>query len=199
MQAWVRRHYVGLLALFVALGGTAFAAATAPKNSVTSKSIKKGAVKSVDVRDDGIKGIDVDEATLELPSFPGLFASIYSDENPVPPANPETTVLNGQYSRTFVTPADGQLLVFASLSTLGITCSAGTGAAFLYLDGIGVPGSGQVLPGNSTLESFTPLALTEVVPAGTHTLTIALDCPTGNKMGDTSAGDGDLGAVLLDR
>lgn len=44
--AYVRRHHLGMLALFIALGGTAYAAGhgTAPKNSVVAKSIHKGAV-----------------------------------------------------------------------------------------------------------------------------------------------------------
>jgi len=47
---------------FVALSGTAIA--TAPRNSVTSKSIKNGAVKSVDVQNEGIRGKDIREASL---------------------------------------------------------------------------------------------------------------------------------------
>lgn len=40
---------VALLALVASLGGTAYAAQVAPKNSVVSKSIKKGAVKAPDM------------------------------------------------------------------------------------------------------------------------------------------------------
>jgi hypothetical protein len=66
---------VAYLALFIALGGAAYAVKSAPKNSVTSKSIKKGAVKSADVKDAGLRGLDVapdslggteiDEGTLD--------------------------------------------------------------------------------------------------------------------------------------
>jgi hypothetical protein len=62
---------VAYLALFVALGGTAYALGT---NSVRSKhivngavrspDIKQGAVRTSDVRDDELTGDDVDEATL---------------------------------------------------------------------------------------------------------------------------------------
>jgi hypothetical protein len=43
---YVRRHHIGLLALFIALGGASYAAATLPANSVGTKQIKKNAVTS---------------------------------------------------------------------------------------------------------------------------------------------------------
>lgn len=50
IAGYVRRHHIGLLALFIALGGTAYAVQVAPKNSVVSGSIKDGQVKQRDVR-----------------------------------------------------------------------------------------------------------------------------------------------------
>ena len=44
MVAYLRRHHIGLLALFIALGGTSYAAAKLPRNSVGSPQIKSGAV-----------------------------------------------------------------------------------------------------------------------------------------------------------
>jgi hypothetical protein len=63
MSHWIRSNAVGLLALFVALSGSAIAASLA-KNSVTSKSIKNGAVASKDVKNDNLTGIDIDESSL---------------------------------------------------------------------------------------------------------------------------------------
>ena len=60
----IRSNVVGYVALFVALSGVAYAANNAPKNSVTSSSIKKGAVKSSDVANEALTGTDVSEATL---------------------------------------------------------------------------------------------------------------------------------------
>lgn len=72
---------VALLALVVALSGTAYAAAKLPKNSVGSKQIKTNAVKSADVKNEALTGADVkansltgadvNEATLVLPSEAG--------------------------------------------------------------------------------------------------------------------------------
>ena len=44
MVAYLRRHHIGLLALFIALGGTSYAAAKLPRNSVGTTQIKSGAV-----------------------------------------------------------------------------------------------------------------------------------------------------------
>jgi hypothetical protein len=44
-------NVTSLIALFVALGGTTYAAVTLPKNSVTARQIKKGAVRTGEVKD----------------------------------------------------------------------------------------------------------------------------------------------------
>src|SRR5687768_5805550 len=72
--AYVRRHHLALLALMVALGGTAYAA-TLPRKSVgtkqlktgavTAKKIAGGAVGSDAVLDNSVGGADIDESTLQ--------------------------------------------------------------------------------------------------------------------------------------
>jgi hypothetical protein len=51
ITGYVRRHHLALLALFVALGGTSFAAANAllPKNSVGSVQVINGSLRTVDL------------------------------------------------------------------------------------------------------------------------------------------------------
>lgn len=62
---YLRRHHIGLLALFVALSGTAYAATkTAPKNSVASKSIRKKAVTKPKVAPNAINGSKVADGSL---------------------------------------------------------------------------------------------------------------------------------------
>jgi hypothetical protein len=73
---YVRNHHLGLVAIFIALTGTAYAAQskTAPKNSIVAKSIRKGAVThsklapnsvtSSNVLDGSLTGSDVNAATL---------------------------------------------------------------------------------------------------------------------------------------
>jgi hypothetical protein len=51
---FMRSHLIASVALFVALGGSAYAA-----NTVASEDIIDGAVTSVDVQDDGLTGVDI--------------------------------------------------------------------------------------------------------------------------------------------
>ncbi len=70
MRRWAQRHplaplAISCLALFIALGGGAYAIATkAAPNSVNSKAIIDGSVKSADVKDNSLTGADIDQSTL---------------------------------------------------------------------------------------------------------------------------------------
>lgn len=68
MQAQRRRlnyaNVTATIALFVALGGSAYAATQLPKNSVGSKQLKKGAVTTVKVKDGAITGQKIKLSTL---------------------------------------------------------------------------------------------------------------------------------------
>src|SRR4051812_49691066 len=59
-------HVIAMLALFVAMGGTGYAALKLPKNSVGSKQIKKNAISSSKVKDGSLKNGDF--ATGQLPA-----------------------------------------------------------------------------------------------------------------------------------
>lgn len=62
-------NVIALLALFVALGSGAYAVTKAPKNSVTSKSIRNGQIRTADLGKDAATGAKVKEATLgQVPS-----------------------------------------------------------------------------------------------------------------------------------
>jgi hypothetical protein len=73
----LRRNVYGLVAIFIALGGSAVAANVA-KNSVTSKSIRNGEVKQKDiavgavdaskVQANSLTGEQIDEASLRMPA-----------------------------------------------------------------------------------------------------------------------------------
>ncbi len=52
---YLRRHHLGLLALFIALGGSAYAASQLPRDSVGSKQLRKGAVRSADIKAGAVK------------------------------------------------------------------------------------------------------------------------------------------------
>jgi hypothetical protein len=67
---FLRQNTIALIALFIALGGTTFAAANAlPKNSVGTKQLKKNAVTSVKIKNNQVTGADVRESSLgKVPS-----------------------------------------------------------------------------------------------------------------------------------
>jgi hypothetical protein len=57
LRAYLRTHHIGLLALFIALGGTSYAA-TLPRNSVGSTQLKKNAVTSAKVKNSSLLAKD---------------------------------------------------------------------------------------------------------------------------------------------
>lgn len=54
MLAYLRRHHIGLIALFIALGGTSYAATQLPPNSVGTKQIRAHAVTSSKIQNGAI-------------------------------------------------------------------------------------------------------------------------------------------------
>jgi hypothetical protein len=60
-----------MLALFVALSGSAYATTIAPKNSVRSKSIRDGAVHSRDIRNHSVTSRKLHPFVTRTTSFPG--------------------------------------------------------------------------------------------------------------------------------
>lgn len=67
-RAYVRQHHLALLALFVALGGTSYAAIRIPVNSVGSRQIRNNAVTSPKVKNGSL--IAKDFKSGQLPRGP---------------------------------------------------------------------------------------------------------------------------------
>lgn len=61
---YLRRHHIGLAALFIALGGTSYAAVQLPKNSVGANQIKASAVGSSEIKNRSVTGTDVKNSSL---------------------------------------------------------------------------------------------------------------------------------------
>jgi len=66
---YLRRHHVALLALFLAIGGTSYAAAKLPTNSVATKQIKNGQVKKADLGTDSVTSPKVKDGSLQARDF----------------------------------------------------------------------------------------------------------------------------------
>jgi hypothetical protein len=61
---YVRRHHVALLALFVAIGGTTYAAANLPRGSVGTRQLRRNSVVSSKVKDGSLEGSDFEKGAL---------------------------------------------------------------------------------------------------------------------------------------
>jgi hypothetical protein len=57
-------NVMATVAVFGVLGGGSYAASTAKKNSVTTKSVKNASLGGIDVRNDSLTGDDINEASL---------------------------------------------------------------------------------------------------------------------------------------
>jgi hypothetical protein len=119
----LRSNVVGYLALFVALSGTAYAAATVDSGNVVNDSLKSAdlkngkAVKSTDVKVDSLVGDDIDEPTLAgvdadtlngLPRTEFAFRSFVAS-----PANRLESLVFDSY--LMLTPEAGTEYVFAQI------------------------------------------------------------------------------------
>lgn len=110
ISGYLRRHHLGLIAIFIALSGSAVAA-TVAKNSVTSTSIKNSAVKLKDlapnsvegskVVDDSLTGADILESTLNGIQGPPGERGPQGEQGPA--GSPDT----GQQILDKLAPVDG--------------------------------------------------------------------------------------------
>jgi hypothetical protein len=117
---------VAYIALFVALGGTTFAATHLGKNSVGSKQLKKNAVTGVKVKDNTLTGRDINESTLgtvpsasrAAPTGPagGALAGAFPD-----PAIANSTIGSAQVIDSSLSPTD---LSFAPATQSELRASA---------------------------------------------------------------------------
>lgn len=85
MTGWLRRHVsfanvVSLLALFVALGGVGYAAATLPKNSVGTAQLKSNAVTGTKVKNGSLTATDLSASARK---------ALTGEAGPAGPAGPK--------------------------------------------------------------------------------------------------------------
>ena len=142
------RNLVAYLALFVALGGTTYAAIQIPKNSVGSGK----------VRDDSLRGRDIREATLDcaaIPECPGgqldlPYAGVYSGVAQVVPHNglvsfDSTSASSGftinKPGTTITADRDGIYYVSVKARSSSGLMGANPLSLGLVLDGVNVPGA----------------------------------------------------------
>ena len=197
------------VALFVALGGTSYAALQLPKASVGAKQLKKNAVSSPKVKPGsllvsdfkrsqrsrlrGPEGAQGPAGTQGVTGPPGPTQGFAATNfaGAMPSASPE-----GDHASHAVTIAtSGRLYVFGR-GTLDVNCSVGGPRAGLYVDGVPVPASGMDYPDGMPSTNVAVSGVSQTVGPGQHTITLESDCTLGNSMG-TGTSNAAIGAILL--
>jgi len=215
MLAYLRRHHIGLLALFIALGGTSYAAAKLPKNSVGSTQIRSGAVTqsklAKSVRDQlskagvagqaGPQGLKGDTGAQGPQGDRGAQGAKGDKGDPGPTAagvggtnltvSPVGTPVATLSEASVTLERAGKVLVLvqgtAAVACGGAPCSRVIGAT---LDGTKVQGLAQIVDGAAnmtTTDTVAAVGIVSGVAAGTHAAAITTN----------GAGSNDLRVVAI--
>ena len=209
MLRYVRANLVGFLALFVALGGTGYAALKLPKHSVGQRALKTGAVNSRVVRNHSIAARDLARGlSLAGPAGPQGAQGPKGDQGGLGPTEgggsdiAPFTGLSSEESTDqtqFTTTHPGKVLLSKTLASLSVTCSTGAWTIWLQVDGVRVPGTLDGFNASpSTLHAITLTGVTSApLATGTHTASFGLDCTSGNATSTSSASNSDLTYAVL--
>jgi hypothetical protein len=192
-------NVVATLALFLALGGGAYAATQLPNNSVGTNQLKKNAVISQKVKDGSLLATDFKSGQLPRGPVGPTFGSSNGGADVAVPSKPyddPPPLPGGGVNDTLTTPARGRLLVVAAVKAVKVYCTPVTnGVVFVTLDGTAIPGTQQ---SNAGMDApYVTSVVTAPLPAGTHTLSLAFDCGSATPSGGSYANDGDMTTVLL--
>jgi len=206
IAAYLKRHHVALLALFVALGGTSYAAIRLPAHSVGARQLKPGAVASVAVKDRSLLSRDFRRGQLprgsqgpqgpvgpEGPAGPAGQAGAPGQTGPTGPPGDPVTAIDDQLhpagtdppatpdaqttGLTFDLPASGKVRLSGG-SAINGSCPGG-GADCAFSGGLYL--DGQPVPGSG--ETFT-------IPAGVTFSGCSVSCvgPNGEALTHVDAG-----------
>lgn len=207
------------IAVFVVLGGGAYAAVKAKKNSVVSSSVKDESLTGDDVKNDTLTDADILESTLDglqgpqgpqgpvgpqgqqgqqgqqgEQGVPGpTSAGLRNTSDPdVPPDS-----INPFGAAQVNAPTSGKILAFFS-GEVTVTCTSGNPDFGLYLDGSStpVPDTKHSLT-SGVPEQFTVFGLTGTVAPGTRALPVGFNCPSGNISGSPTGVDMSTGGIFI--
>jgi hypothetical protein len=207
---YLRRHHLGLLALFVALGGTSYAATRLPANSVGASQLKANSVTSSKVRNGTLTARDF--AAASLPVGP---AGPRGDTGPKGDTGPAG--LSHAYTSS---GPDGSFISNIGLDLATIHLSAGS--YMLYADavlqnitaarvamscGLGDPGLGvgsravdllqvDLQPGASPDVARVPISLIGVINLA-QSDTVGLECDSSGAPGSVNYFGADIGAIQV--
>ncbi len=211
-------NVMATIAVFVALGGTSYAALQLPKGSVGTKQLKRNAVTSPKVKQGTLLLSDFKASQRALlggpqgatgPGGPAGSQGVAGPTGPTGPPGPTQGSATAEFSgaipgatfnmdhadHTINTTVAGRLYVWGR-GSVSINCSGvGSGQAALYVDGSPVPASGfTYTAGPSTIVVVS--GVSDPVAAGSHTVTLASRCTAGTFAGGGSS-NAATGAILL--
>jgi hypothetical protein len=207
-------NVIATLALFVALGGSSYAAVQLSRGSVKTKHLAAGAVTGAKVKNRSLRARDFRVGQLPAgpqgaqgapgpqgpqgdqgsPGMAGIPGPTQGASSAGASAAPSPTFENAHVSLPVNAARAGRLLVYGK-GSLNVSCSAGLPRTGLYVDGVAVPGSGVSHANGGDFFVWTTGVSQQVQP-GNHTVVLASDCPGGNWTGTTRNYES-VSAVLL--
>lgn len=206
IATYARQHHLALIALFIALGGTSYAAAKLPKNSVGSKQIRSNAVSGPKVKNGSLLTEDFKAGSIPQGKAgdqgPKGADGAKGDPGPTTASasqtsRPDPVSYNPDASQTITTPTNGKLWI-EGVDTYNATgCTSGTYSLALFLDGTYVPGTRRdqsLVDTVAQTGSVQTFGVAASAPAGLHTValkSLMLSCSGGYGV------DSQVGAIAL--
>lgn len=225
--AHARRNAVAYVALFVALGGTSYAAVKLPKNSVGATQIKTNAVRSAEVKNGSLTAKDFKKGVIKvgaqgpagkagangLNGAPGAkgadgaagpagMAFLAQASGGSMTSSPDRTV---DTTLPFTMPKEGRVRLYGTgLMFMNTLCPGGGSplvSVGLFLDDSFVPGTVKITesgPGSIRQNFVFDTVTAPNVAAGDHTVKVKYDCDNGGATPDASPSSFTLGAMRID-
>jgi|1185.fasta_scaffold31678_2 hypothetical protein len=202
---YVRRHHIGLLALFVALGGTSYAAVKLPRNSVGTAQIKNHAVTTSKLSTSTVKALKGAKGEKGATGTTGATGAAGAKGDPGAPATLSAGVSGLSVSSGPATGNDVGQPVTVTLKQAGKILVAMTGGVHANCGGACTFEVGAILDGatpvtgaytslTSTADKSVAVAGMVDAAAGTHTLQLRSRA-TGAV--NTSSVDGDTRLIAI--
>lgn len=162
-------NVISVIALFVALGGGAWAVQTAQKNSVTSKSIRNKAIRSVDIGSRQVRASNISPSVL-LDATTGQNARILG------PCVQDTTSYQLCFEDQVSLEKPGRIYATAdgSADSGGVSVPVGVNTCMLTADGTPFTGEFVIAANFSPGQAFSFAGVTPQLEAGGHL--IRLEC-----------------------
>jgi hypothetical protein len=172
--SYLRRNHLAVLALFIALGGTSYAAVKLPANSVGAKQLKKSAVSSSKVKDGSLRTADLStaaRAALRGQKGDAGPAGAAGPRGDAGSAGPTASATTSQATTVALTTTDAEVMHTDVTTTFSSTLVAHATADVVRTSG----GSGnihcklQIAPGPAFTAYTAVGQLVEAYEPGTNT------------------------------